>query len=536
MSLVVFNGLKPPETPPGEQIYSVVLNNINTLVIHNQETNEVSLVSPSDYPFDLNDPEFKRRTCPHCGARFDEARRSGSPRRRNSSTTTIALADSQSPLGDDGEAMSHGNYFRLLEDTFRLPDTLFTQGYFDKFFKEIEMVGRGSRGSVYKVEHILNGVSLGTFALKKITIGQDPLWLSKILKEVHMLVKISCNTHHLVNYNHVWLEVDSINEFGPKVPCAFILQQYCSGGNLEDLVTSLKDPKLSVKEMKRLKIRKLKGRLLSNEEIVIMFKSIVKGVAELHKHHIIHRDLKPSNCLLSAKYSDEYFFEPDLEKIPDVLIGDFGESQLEGETRSGTGATGTLEYTAPELLDVYENIQQFNKKTDVYSLGMILMFMCFGGAPFKSTDLNDLKREIMADIKIGTREGLHPGLIEIIKNLTSHTPNDRMDAEEILERLAWIEEDLDPAVSLVSSRLSLTHNAESPPLPLAINRKRGRMILLYSIQCIVLVACVLMRTDLKGWRQILSYALVFLNGMSFQHPPQLSITVIIWMILFRLLV
>ena len=50
------------------------------------------------------------------------------------------------------------------------------------------------------------------------------------------------------------------------------------------------------------------------------------------------RDLKPGNCLLSN----------DRGPIPKVLVGDFGEGHVEG---SGKVGTGTIEYTAPELLN-----------------------------------------------------------------------------------------------------------------------------------------------------------------------------------------
>jgi|SRR5271155_1374669 len=50
------------------------------------------------------------------------------------------------------------------------------------------------------------------------------------------------------------------------------------------------------------------------------------------------RDLKPGNCLLSIGRGP----------IPKVLVGDFGEGHVEG---SGKVGTGTIEYTAPELLN-----------------------------------------------------------------------------------------------------------------------------------------------------------------------------------------
>ena len=98
--------------------------------------------------------------------------------------------------------------------------------------------------------------------------------------------------------------------------------------------------------------------------------------------------------------SDEFF--------PSIVIGDLGESQLEGESRLGTGCTGTLEFTAPELIIQGRPVSSstlpsrsshtYNEYTfasDMYSLGMICYFIVFGELPFEpQLDIVDLKVRI----------------------------------------------------------------------------------------------------------------------------------------------
>ncbi|KAH3678876.1 hypothetical protein WICPIJ_008803 [Wickerhamomyces pijperi] len=454
----------------GNGEYNVILDNrySNTLVLHNKYTDELVLMN--------NNLIEMERTCPHCGSNLKVKTKVNTERHGTGEKGLGEDLDSlrRSERGDNLGSI-HANYFRLLENSIdsrsstpfqrngnsqayeeeeenevdyflkasghQLPSSIFQQGYFSNFFKLRELLGKGSRGSVYKVEHFLNDVSLGVFALKKITIGDDPKWLLKVLNEVSMLVKISYNNKNLVNYNHVWLEIDSINDFGPKVPCAFILQQYCSGGSLETFVTDIKSPVLTVKEMKQHRIKRLPGRFLTNEEILLIFTDLVNGVSELHKNHIIHRDLKPSNCLMSHSYLSKFELgsttqPPDLSRLPTALIGDFGESQLEGELRTASGYTGTIEYTAPELF-VKKN--QFSKKTDVYSLGMILYFLCFSGVPFIQVhDLELLKEEIINFKVKDQRPGLHPQFLELIKSLTDKQPQKRPDSTEVLQMLHGI--------------------------------------------------------------------------------------------------
>jgi serine/threonine protein kinase len=106
----------------------------------------------------------------------------------------------------------------------------FSPNYFRKFFIEERELGRGGKGVVLLVRHELDGVFLGHFACKRVPVGDDHAWLEKVLIEVQLLQRLS--HPNLVSYRHVWLEDSQLNRFGPSVPCAFILQQYCNSGDL----------------------------------------------------------------------------------------------------------------------------------------------------------------------------------------------------------------------------------------------------------------------------------------------------------------
>ncbi|GMM36503.1 protein kinase [Saccharomycopsis crataegensis] len=362
-----------------------------------------------------------------------------------------------------------------------LPKNLFTHDYFRKFFKIDKLLGRGSNASVYKVEHFINDFSLGFFAVKKIAIGNDTKGLLRILKEVELLCLLSTSNKNLVKYNHVWLEISQASDFGPKVPCAFILTEYCDGGNLEELVNNLSHPKADIEAQKQRirELRKQKKRgtgfhqekgltspkFLSLIEVLKFFKDIVTGVHELHSNHIIHRDLKPSNCLISNRHEDlpsefdqaEFINEEKYKKflsLPRILVSDFGESQFEGKLRNSTGATGTLEFVAPELLlpksPTSTSLNEFSKSTDMFGLGMILFFMCFGDLPYQTTfsdlDYSSLKNQIKNFDIIEffnssnfygkyQREDLSSEIYNIMKNLLSRNPIERLSTSELLKLL-----------------------------------------------------------------------------------------------------
>lgn len=236
----------------------------------------------------------------------------------------------------------------------------------------------------------------------------------------------------------------TLNRFGPPVACAFILQQYCNGGDLLQYVVGSATGEPTKEELKARMRRRSRGQTerpeelhnqLSFEEIYSIFRDITSGLAYLHAAGYVHRDLKPSNCLLHREGSSIT-----------CLISDFGEVQTEGGVRKSTGATGTISWCAPEVLstDATGRYGEFTTKSDVFSLGMILYFMCFGRLPYanantKHEELEDvgLLRSEIVDWKGFTdeqreRPDLPLELYRLLTRLLHLEPLNRPGAAEVL--------------------------------------------------------------------------------------------------------
>ncbi|CAK7235550.1 putative serine/threonine-protein kinase iks1 [Sporothrix eucalyptigena] len=325
----------------------------------------------------------------------------------------------------------------------------FSPNYFRTFFVEERELGRGGKGVVLLVRHEIDGCQLGYFACKRVPVGDDHAWLEKVLVEVELLAKLS--HPNLVSYRHVWLENVTLNRFGPPVACAFILQQYCNRGDLHRYIIGDQPKEATKEELKARRRRLSKGqtearpqdlytsasyRHLAFDEIYSLFKDITSGLAYLHAANYIHRDLKPSNCLLHQE-----------GRTITCLISDFGEVQAENVARKSTGTTGTISYCAPEVLrqdpvtGLYGN---FTTKSDVFSLGMILYFMCFGRLPYRSAnalnedleDVDELRAEI-SDWKgfhyeRRERPDLPSKLYQLLMRMLSVNPAERPTANEVL--------------------------------------------------------------------------------------------------------
>ncbi|WDK21829.1 hypothetical protein CGRA01v4_13119 [Colletotrichum graminicola] len=356
-----------------------------------------------------------------------------------------SLPHPQSAVIEDAEDAEFVSSTPAIQEGSRIRREAFSPNYFKTFFVEEKELGRGGKGVVLLVRHEIDGCHLGHFACKRVPVGDDHAWLEKVLVEVELLAKLS--HPNLVSYRHVWLEDVRLTRFGPSVACAFILQQYCNSGDLLQYIIGDR-PKESTKEQLKAQMRrKSKGqlelprdqfasqRLLSFEEIFSLFKDITSGLAYLHAASYIHRDLKPSNCLLHREGNGLL-----------CLISDFGEVQSENMVRKSTGSTGTISYCAPEVLkkDSTGRYGNFTVKSDIFSLGMILYFMCFGRLPYRSAntineeleDIDELRAEISDwqgfQDERRERPDLPSKLYQLLKKLLALDPSQRPSASEVL--------------------------------------------------------------------------------------------------------
>lgn len=229
-------------------------------------------------------------------------------------------------------------------------------GYYKHYFKELRQLGRGTYGGVYLCRHLMCGVNLGEFALKKIPVGDKAGYLQSVLREVRILEEVRRHPN-VVEYKHSWVEDAQLADFGPPVRCLFILMEYASAGSLDAYLEKY-------------------GTHLSTLAVWYFFLSAVAGTSHLHQKHILHRDLKPQNLLLAESKG----------RPPRVLVSDFGTAAiLDDISYERSGGTGTLEYMAPELFETAASprgveehyVNHHTVASDVWSLGMILYYLAF---------------------------------------------------------------------------------------------------------------------------------------------------------------
>ncbi len=114
---------------------------------------------------------------------------------------------------------------------------------------------------------------------------------------------------------------------------------------------------------------------LSLEQKVIALRDAARGVHEAHRVGIIHRDLKPSNIMV----------EQAEDGALRTFVMDFGLAREWNQDVTETGSVlGTPAYMSPE--QARGEINQLDRRTDVYSLGATLYHVATGRPPVSGSN------------------------------------------------------------------------------------------------------------------------------------------------------
>uniref|UniRef100_A0A6N2K6Z5 Protein kinase domain-containing protein n=1 Tax=Salix viminalis TaxID=40686 RepID=A0A6N2K6Z5_SALVM len=187
---------------------------------------------------------------------------------------------------------------------------------------------------------------------------------------------------------------------------------------------------------------------------------VARGLNHLHtQENIIHGNLTSSNILLDERAN--------------AHIADFGLSRLmtAAANTNVIATAGTLGYRAPELA----KLKNANTKTDVYSLGVIILELLTGKSPGEPMNGMDLPQwvasivqeewtnevfdlEIMRDAQTIGDELLNT--LKLALHCVDPTPAARPEAEQVVQQLEEIKPELAPAAAADDDH---DEGAEVPP-------------------------------------------------------------------------
>ncbi|KAL4470114.1 hypothetical protein ABPG72_016651 [Tetrahymena utriculariae] len=201
----------------------------------------------------------------------------------------------------------------------------------EQIFSLVEILGQGSYGKVFKALNLQNNKY---YAVKVVNTGNGDF--DNLKKEISILQ--DCQSDYIVHYYGSYLYNEQL----------WIIMEYCDIGSVNDLM-------------------KATQRTLSEVQIACILKGVLLGLKYLHNSKKIHRDIKAGNILIN--------------KDGACKLADFGVSaQLFNTMGYIESFIGTPYWMSPEVLTQ----NKYNKKTDIWSLGITAIEMAEGNPPFSN--------------------------------------------------------------------------------------------------------------------------------------------------------
>jgi serine/threonine protein kinase len=214
-----------------------------------------------------------------------------------------------------------------------------------------ELIARGGMAEVYTGTH----ESFGRIAVKVMRglLEKDSDQLARFQREAEVI-------EDLRHQNIVqMLEYDVVDE------SPYLIMEYIPGPSLAAYLKRLQDKK----------------QQLPIGIVAQILKSMASALDYAHLKGIVHRDIKPANVLLRSQ-SEIVEFDKPLPADVEPILTDFGLVRLLDSTMHTTAGSvsGTPAYMSPEQA----RGEKVDKRTDIYSLGIMLYEMLAGTVPFQS--------------------------------------------------------------------------------------------------------------------------------------------------------
>jgi serine/threonine protein kinase len=249
------------------------------------------------------------------------------------------------------------------------------------------ILGEGAFSEVFLATNKQTGEKVAVKRIHK--LSKDDMWTRRkgAQKDEITLLKL---------LNHA--KIIKLKEFFETRDKLYIVQEYCAGGNLNDV------------------IRKEGG--LSETRAKHIFIQLLQAVSYLHACNIVHRDIKSENVLLKEKYTD------------DVRLLDFGLSRLMPRAELLMTSVGTLDYKAPEVC----LSRPYGAACDCWSLGVVLYEMLCGELPCLFTSDEAVVDFAKNGVKFTGNKwaNISEPAKDLVRNLLVFEPEKRYTCEEAL--------------------------------------------------------------------------------------------------------
>jgi len=272
-------------------------------------------------------------------------------------------------------------------------------------FEEIEEIGSGTFGKVFKCRQRLDGWLYAVKSSRRKIRNQAEK--QNVLREVYALAAMTDNPY-VVRYFSAWIEDDIL----------YIQTELCEGGSIMSLWRN--------------------GMFVFDTERMREFiYQVASGLAIYHEKGLAHLDIKPENIYMTSHGA--------------YKIGDLGltaladQTLLQGKYRIDL-SEGDSRYIAPELLE--ENYEHLTK-ADIYSLGMSAYELCRASQqplPSGGEEWHQIRRGYLEPMTVDSE------LVSLIREMLCPDPCLRPCARDVIRRLG-LEDKKDIQIAQLAQQL-----------------------------------------------------------------------------------
>nr|WP_263328038.1 Stk1 family PASTA domain-containing Ser/Thr kinase [Neobacillus sp. Marseille-Q6967] len=200
-------------------------------------------------------------------------------------------------------------------------------------YKILEMIGGGGMANVYLAHDMILDRDVAVKMLR-LDFANDEEFIRRFRREAQSATSLA--HPNIVN----------IYDVGEEKDLYYIVMEYVDGQTLKQYIQQ--------------------SSPLRVEETLEIMKQLTSAISHAHQNHIVHRDIKPHNILV--------------DRFGNVKITDFGIAMALSATSitQTNSVLGSVHYLSPEQA----RGGMANKKSDIYSLGIVMFELLTGRLPF----------------------------------------------------------------------------------------------------------------------------------------------------------
>ncbi|MET3698031.1 serine/threonine-protein kinase [Bacillus oleivorans] len=254
-------------------------------------------------------------------------------------------------------------------------------------YKIIQMIGGGGMANVYLAHDMILDRDVAIKILRMDFSDNE-----NFIRRFHREAQSATSLAHP--------NIVSIYDVGEEDDIYYIVMEYVEGMTLKQYI-QLHSP-------------------LSVHKVIEIMEQLASAIAHAHQNHIVHRDIKPQNILI--------------DKHDVVKITDFGIAMAISATAitQTNSVLGTVHYLSPEQA----RGGMANKKSDIYSLGIVMFELLTGRLPFSGESAVSIALKHLQN-ETPSVKGLNPNIPQSVENIVlKATAKDPFHRYESAEELA----------------------------------------------------------------------------------------------------